>query len=82
VVSIWDKSTTLLVLMLLEMVAGDVRRSKSDIVLSLYSSGLFKYRMTRPVWPLHHRADSGAGLSGFPIDVAAVRHSIRLFLTI
>ena len=23
--------------------------------------------MTRPYWPLRHRADSGPGLSGFPI---------------
>jgi len=34
---------------------------------SLYSSGLSIYRMTRPHWPLRHRADSGLGLSGFPI---------------
>jgi len=34
---------------------------------SLYSSGLSIYRMTRPHWPLRHRADSGPGLSGFPI---------------
>jgi len=34
---------------------------------SLYSSGLSIYRMTRPNWPLRHRADSGAGLSVFPI---------------
>jgi len=34
---------------------------------SLYSSGLSIYRMTRPNWPLRHRADSGPGLSGFPI---------------
>jgi len=34
---------------------------------SLYSSGLSIYRMTRPHWPLRHRADSGPGLTGFPI---------------
>jgi len=34
---------------------------------SLYSGGLSIYRMTRPHWPLRHRADSGPGLSGFPI---------------
>jgi len=34
---------------------------------SLYSSGLSIYRMTRPHWPLRHQADSGPGLSGFPI---------------
>jgi len=34
---------------------------------SLSSRGLSIYRMTRPHWPLRHRADSGAGLSGFPI---------------
>jgi len=34
---------------------------------SLYSSGLSIYRMTRPHWPLRHRADSGPGLCGFPI---------------
>jgi hypothetical protein len=37
---------------------------------SLYSSGLSIYRMTRPHWPLRHRADSGPGLSGFPIKAA------------
>jgi len=42
------------------MVAGAVRKSKSDVVLSIY-------RMTRPHWLLRHRADSGAGLSRFPI---------------
>jgi hypothetical protein len=39
---------------------------------SLYSSGLSIYRMTRPNWPLRHRADSGPGLSGFPIGNKAL----------
>jgi len=34
---------------------------------SLYSSGLSIYRITRPHWPLPQWADSGPGLSGFPI---------------
>jgi len=42
---------------------------------SLYSSGLSIYRKTRPHWPLRHRADSGAGLSGFPI-VGGVWHVV------
>jgi hypothetical protein len=45
---------------------------------SLYSSGLSIYRMTRPHWPLHHCADSGVGLSGFPIQVAPARPKIYI----
>jgi hypothetical protein len=62
-----EASTTCLVWGVLEMVADAVRKSKSDIVLSTLVDSI--YRMTRSYWPLrHHRADSGAGLSGFPIE--------------
>jgi len=44
------------------MVAGAVRKPKSDIVLSIYT-------MIRRYWPLRHRADSSAGLGRFPIHI-------------
>jgi len=49
------------------MIAGAVRMSKSDIVLSTLAVSI--YSMTRPYAPLRHRADSGAWLSGFPIQI-------------
>ena len=45
---------------MLEMVAGAVRKSKCDIVLSIY-------RMIRPHCPHRHQVDLGLGLSVFPI---------------
>jgi hypothetical protein len=45
---------------------------------SLYSSGLAIYRMTRPHWPLHYRADSGAGLSEFLIFAISFTAHLRL----
>jgi len=42
------------------MVAGTVRKPKSDVVLSIYC-------MTRPHWQLDHHANTGTMLSGFPI---------------
>jgi hypothetical protein len=38
----------------LEMVMGAVRKSKTDIILSIYTT-------SRPNWPLRHRADSRWG---------------------
>jgi len=71
---VWEElwpSPKLLVPLLLEMVAGAVRKSKSDIALSVY-------RMTRPHWPFHHLADSGAGLSEFPIFAISFTAHLRL----
>jgi hypothetical protein len=46
---------------MLEMVAGAVRKSKTGIVLSILAASI--YIIIRPNWPLCHWVDSGAGLS-------------------
>jgi len=38
--------------------------------------------MTRPHWPLHHLADSGPGLSGFPILLQILNYSEKPHSTI
>jgi len=61
---------------MLEMVAGAVRKSKSDIVLSTLAVSL--YTEQGHIGCSAYRADSGAGLSGFPIRNTSCIHQARI----